>query len=141
MKAKNRNAAGDVVDHWNYYFFGPRKMEAVLCQGSERLSGREGAAPPSEYGQLQMANGLRRRASSSSSSSSSSSDSEDDKSHRRHGYGPSASYKFDKRERRAARREAKTERRQERRARKAERRSGKARGGNSEPYQLFIQAI
>ncbi|KAG1821051.1 uncharacterized protein BJ212DRAFT_1445491 [Suillus subaureus] len=131
MKAKNRNAAGDVVDHWNYYFFGPRKMEAVLCQGSERLSGREGAAPPSEYGQLQMANGLRRRASNS----------EDDKSHRRHGYGPSASYKFDKRERRAARREAKTERRQERRARKAERRSGKARGGNSEPYQLFIQAI
>lgn len=155
MKAKNRNAAGDVVDHWNHYFFGPRKMEAILCQGSERLSGREGAVPLADPSQFHMANDLRRRASScssSSSSSSSSSDSDDDKNHRRHGCGSSASYNFDKRQRRAARREAKAERRQEKharkaerrqekRARKAERRSGKARGEHSEPYQLFIQAI
>lgn len=142
MKMKNRNAAGDVVDNWNFYFFGPRRMEAVLCQGSERLSGREGPAPLGDHGQLRMANGLRHRASSSSSSSSSSSDSEDDKSHNRHGsYGPSESRKFDKRQRRAARKEAKAERRQEKRARKAERRCGKARGENSEPYQLFILAI
>lgn len=155
MKAKNRNAAGDVVDHWNHYFFGPRRMEAILCQGSERLSGREGAVPLADPSQFHMANDLRRRASScssSSSSSSSSSDSDDDKNHRRHGCGSSASYNFDKRQRRAARREAKAERRQEKharkaerrqekRARKAERRSGKARGEHSEPYQLFIQAI
>lgn len=158
MKAKNRNAAGDVVDHWNHYFFGPRRMEAILCQGSERLSGREGAVPLANPSQFHMANDLRRRASScsssspSSSSSSSSSDSDDDKNHRRHGCGSSASYNFDKRQRRAARREAKAERRQEKharkaerrqekRARKAERRSGKARGEHSEPYQLFIQAI
>lgn len=155
MKAKNRNAAGDVVDHWNHYFFGPRRMEAILCQGSERLSGRDGAVPLADPSQFHMANDLRRRASScssSSSSSSSSSDSDDDKNHRRHGCGSSASYNFDKRQRRAARREAKAERRQEKharkaerrqekRARKAERRSGKARGEHSEPYQLFIQAI
>lgn len=155
MKAKNRNAAGDVVDHWNHYFFGPRRMEAILCQGSERLSGREGAVPLADPSQFHMANDLRRRASScssSSSSSSSSSDSDDDKNHRRHGCGSSASYNFDKRQRRVARREAKAERRQEKharkaerrqekRARKAERRSGKARGEHSEPYQLFIQAI
>jgi len=141
MKANNRNAAGDVVDNWNQYFFGPRRMEAVLCQGSERLSGREGAAPLGDYNQLRTANGLRRRASSSSSSSSSSSDSEDDRSRNKHGFGSSASHKFDKRQRRAARREARTERRQEKRARKAERRSGKARMERSEPYQLFIQAI
>ncbi|KAG1798540.1 uncharacterized protein HD556DRAFT_1351144 [Suillus plorans] len=141
MKANNRNAAGDVVDNWNHYFFGPRRMEAVLCQGSQRLSGREGAAPLGDYGQLRTANGLRRRASSSSSSSSSSSDSEDDRSRNKHGFGSSASHKFDKRQRRAARREARTEKRQERCARKAERRSGKARMERSEPYQLFIQAI
>ncbi|KAG2075376.1 hypothetical protein BDR04DRAFT_1091555 [Suillus decipiens] len=138
MKTKNRNAAGDVVDNWNYYFFGPRRMEAVLCQGPERLSGREGVAPLGDYNQLQMANGLRRRSSGSSSSSSSSSDSEDD---RRHGHGPSVSHKCDKRQRRAARREARAERRQDKRARKAERRSGKARREHSEPYQLFIQPI
>ncbi|KAG2348066.1 hypothetical protein BDR05DRAFT_926913 [Suillus weaverae] len=141
MKARNRNAAGDVIDHWNHYFFGPRKMEVVLCQGSERLSGREGAAPLADPRQLHVANSLRHRASSCSSSSSSSSDSEDDRSRHKHGYGPSASHRFDKRQRCAARREAKAERRQEKRARKAERRSGKARREHSEPYQLFIQAI
>lgn len=149
MKTKNRSAAGDVIDHWNHYFFGPRRMEVILCQGSERLSGREGAAPLGDPNQRHMANDLRRRASScssSSSSSSSSSDSEDyrDRSHHRgHGHGSSVSHKFDKRERRAERREAKAERRQERRARKSERRSGKARSRkeHSEPYQLFIQAI
>ncbi|KAG2107224.1 uncharacterized protein F5147DRAFT_774445 [Suillus discolor] len=146
MKAKvnNRNAAGDIVDNWNQYFFGPRRMEAVLWQGSERLSGREGAAPLDDYSQLRTANGLRRRASSSlssSSSSSSSSDSEDDRSRNKHGSGSSASRKFDKRQRRAARKEARTEKRQEKRARKAERRSGKARMEHSEPYHLFIQAI
>ncbi|KAG2369081.1 hypothetical protein BDR07DRAFT_1604964 [Suillus spraguei] len=119
MKTKNRSAAGDIVDNWNYYFFEPRRMEAVLCQGSERLSGREGAAPLGDYSQLQTANGLRRPASSSSSSSSSSSDSEDD---RRHGHGL-------------------LHRISEKRARKAERRSGKARREHSEPYQLFIQPI
>ncbi|KAG1722565.1 hypothetical protein EDB19DRAFT_1767292 [Suillus lakei] len=155
MKAKNRTAAGDVIDNWNHYFFGPRRMEAVLCQGSERLSGREGATPLSDPSQLHMANNLRRRASScsssssssssssdSSSSSSSSSDSSDDRSHRHgRGRGPSTSHKCDKSQRRAARREAKAERRREKRARKAERRSGKARREHSEPYQLFIQAI
>ncbi|KAG2369082.1 hypothetical protein BDR07DRAFT_1477400 [Suillus spraguei] len=161
MKTKNRSAAGDIVDNWNYVILlwtsqnGSRSMPRV-----ERLSGREGAAPLGDYIQPKTANGLRRQASSSSSSSSSSSDSEDD---RRHGHGPSASHKCDKKQRRAARREARAERRQEKRARKAERRqeerarkaereqekrarkaerrSGKARREHSEPYQLFIQPI
>ncbi|KAG2145348.1 uncharacterized protein EDB93DRAFT_1151874 [Suillus bovinus] len=140
MKAKNRSAVGDIIDNWNQYFFGPRRMEAVLCQGSERLSGREGAAPLGDYSQLRTASDLRRRASSSSSSSSSS-DSEDNRSSRRSGCGSSSSHKFDKRQRRAAKKEAKAERRQEKRARKAERRNGKARKEHSEPYQLFIQAF
>lgn len=144
MKAKNRNAAGDVIDNWNHYFFGPRRMEAVLCQASERLSGREGPAPFGDASQRHMTNDCRRRASSrsSSSSSSSSSDSEDNRSHRHgHGHAPSVSYKYDKRQRRAEKREARAERRQEKRARKAERRGGKARGEHLEPYQLFIQPI
>ncbi|KAG1738388.1 uncharacterized protein EDB91DRAFT_457841 [Suillus paluster] len=145
MKAKNRNAAGDIIDHWNYYFFGPRRMEAVLCQASERLSGREGAAPFGDASQRHMTNDRRRRTSScsSSSSSSSSSDSEDCRSRHGHGHGraPLVSYKSDKRQRRAEKREARAERRQEKRARKAERRSGKARGDHLQPYQLFIQPI
>ncbi|KAH7920416.1 hypothetical protein BV22DRAFT_1039900 [Leucogyrophana mollusca] len=131
MKAKNRTAAGDVVDHWNHYFFGPRRMEAILCQASERLSGREGSAPMSDPNQRRMANNLRRR--SSSSSSDSSSDSEDDRrggSHSHHA--PPRDYRSDRRARRA-------ERRENRRARKAERRERKARGDYQEPYQLFLQ--
>ena len=174
MKAKNRGAAGDVVDTWNHvsispmrlpqdyylprisqYFFGPRRMEAVLCQASERLSGRDGAAPFGDPDQRRMANGLRRRTSSSSSDSSSSlsSDSDDNKEHH-HGYGHGSlvSHKFDRRQRFVERREAKAERRQakrahkeerrqEKHARKAERRARKSRGEHSEPYQIFIQPI
>ncbi|KAH7911677.1 hypothetical protein BJ138DRAFT_889209 [Hygrophoropsis aurantiaca] len=132
MKHKNRTAAGDVVDHWNHYFFGPRRMEAVLCQASERLSGREGAAPLGDPNQARMANNLRRRQSDSSSDSS---DSEDDR--RGGGYHhapPARDYRSDRRARRAERREG-------RRARKAERRDRKAKGDFDQPYQLFIQAI
>ncbi|KIM57452.1 hypothetical protein SCLCIDRAFT_1219510 [Scleroderma citrinum Foug A] len=137
MKAKNRSATGDVVDHWNHYFFNPRRMEAVLCQGTERLSGREGSAPVGDPYQRRMANGLRRR--SSSSSSSSSSDSED----HRHGSHSQThtDYRSQRRAMKADRRAAKHERRDERRARKAERRARKARGENQEPYQLFIQPV
>jgi hypothetical protein len=128
MKTKNRTAAGDLVDNWNHYFFGPRRIEVVLCQASERLSGRHGAAPIGDPNQQRMANGLRRR-SSRDESSSSSSDSEDDHRHGSHSHG--GDYKSDRRARRAAKREA-------RRARKAERRERKARGDYEEPYQLFI---
>lgn len=176
MKAKNRGAAGDVIDNWNHvsispmrhpqdyylprisqYFFGPRRMEAVLCQESERLSGRDGAAPFGDPNQRRMANDLRHRTSSSSSnsdsSSSSSSDSDDNRKHHHgHEHGSLVSHKCDRRQRLAERREAKAERRQgkrarkeerrqEKRARKAERRARKSRGEHSEPYQIFIQPI
>ncbi|KAL4062904.1 hypothetical protein V8B97DRAFT_1640230 [Scleroderma yunnanense] len=142
MKARNRTAAGDVVDHWNHYFFNPRRMEAVLCQASERLSGREGPAPVGDPNQRHLANGLRHRSRSSSSSSS---DSEDDRhGSRSHGHGYN-NYNNDlraqRRARKAERREARAERRDERRARKAERRERKARGEHQEPYQIFIQPI
>ena len=122
------------------YFFGPRRMEAVLCQGSERLSGRDGAAP------LGYPSHLRSRASSrssSSSSSSSSSDSGDDRNrrHRHDTYMSQGSSRSDKRQRHAERRMAKAQRRQEKRARKFERRAGKACGNNRERYQMFIQPI
>ncbi|KAF9223371.1 hypothetical protein BS17DRAFT_135705 [Gyrodon lividus] len=139
MKAKNRTAAGDLIDHWNHYFFGPRRLEVVLCQASERLSGRHGAAPIGDSNQQRMANELRRRTSSDYSSSSDSSDSEDE--HRHSSHSQKVDYKSDRRARRAARREARADRREDRRARKAERRARKARGEDQEPYQLFIIPI
>ncbi|KAH7884758.1 hypothetical protein F5I97DRAFT_1938131 [Phlebopus sp. FC_14] len=126
MTHKNRSAAGDVVDHWNHYFFGPRRMEAVLCQAHERLSGRAGPAPIGDPHQYHMANGLRRRTSSCSSFSSSSS---------------SSSECARRAERRAARHERRAERKAERRERKAERRARGARSEHLEPYQLFIQPL
>ncbi|KAI6039886.1 hypothetical protein EDC04DRAFT_1621197 [Pisolithus marmoratus] len=145
MKSKNRTAAGDVVDHWNHYFFGPRRMEVVLCQGSERLSGREGPAPLGDPRQRRMAKKLRHRSnSSSSSSSSSSSDSSDSEGGHHHRSGNAytrSDYKAQRRARKAERRAAKAERREEKRARKEERRNRKARGEYREPYQLFIQPV
>ncbi|KIK97009.1 hypothetical protein PAXRUDRAFT_825344 [Paxillus rubicundulus Ve08.2h10] len=138
MKAKNRTAAGDLIDHWNHFFFGPRRMEVVLCQASERLSGRHGAAPVGDPKQQRMANGLRHRTSSDESSSSDS-DSEDERRHSSHSQ--KGDYKSDRRARRAAKREARADRREERRARKADRRARKARGDYEEPYQLFITPI
>ncbi|KIJ62891.1 hypothetical protein HYDPIDRAFT_93790 [Hydnomerulius pinastri MD-312] len=138
MKSKNRTAAGDLVDHWNHYFFGPRRMEAVLCQASERLSGREGPAPMGDPNQARMANGLRRRTSSVSSSSSSS-DSEDD--HRHGSHSQRTDYRSDRRARRAGKREARAERREDRRARKAEKRARKARGDFDQPYQIYLTPI
>ena len=135
------NTISQSTYHLFQYFFGPRRMEAVLCQASERLSGREGAAPfgdPSQHHD-RMTNDHRRRTSCRSSSSSSSS-SEDDRSHR-HGQEPKRSCKSDRRQRCAERRETKAERRQEKRARKAERRAGKARGDHPEPYQIFILPV
>lgn len=142
MKSKNRTAAGDVVDHWNHYFFGPRRMEVVLSQGSERLSGREGPAPMADPMQRRMANDLRHR-SRSSSSSSSSSDSEDGHHHHggnAHGHGHN-DFRDQRRARRAERRAARDERREERRARRDERRNRKARGEHLEPYQLLILPV
>ncbi|KAI6099759.1 hypothetical protein F5141DRAFT_1143415 [Pisolithus sp. B1] len=141
MKSKNRTAAGDIVDHWNHYFFGPRRMEVVLSQGSERLSGREGPAPLADPTQQRMANDLRRRNSSASLSSSSSSDSEDGR--RYHGGNAHGRNDFrdQRRARKAERRAARGERREERRARKEQRRDRKARGEDQVPYQLFIQPV
>jgi len=139
MKAKNRTAAGDLVDHWNHFFFAPRKMEVVLCQASERLSGRQGAAPVGDPNQQRMANGLRHRTSSDDSSSSDSSDSEDGRRHSSHSH--KSDYKSDRRARRTAKREARSDRREEKRAKKADRRARKARGDYEEPYQLFITPI
>ncbi|KAI9566816.1 hypothetical protein HD554DRAFT_2024755 [Boletus coccyginus] len=118
MKTKNRHAVGDIVDHWNHYFFGPRRMEVVLCQASERLSGKLGAAPVGPK--------MRRRSDSSSSSSESRSSS-DGRGHELTG--------------RHARRAARRERREAKRARKAERRERKARGETSLPYELFVTSI
>ncbi|KAH7912645.1 hypothetical protein BJ138DRAFT_1147969 [Hygrophoropsis aurantiaca] len=59
MLHRNRNTAGELVDHWNRLFFNPRRMEIVLMQGGEQLSGR----------QESKRHVLRRRASSSSCSS------------------------------------------------------------------------
>ncbi|KAF8442297.1 hypothetical protein L210DRAFT_957269 [Boletus edulis BED1] len=137
MKFKNRQAAGDLVDHWNHYFFGPRRMEVVLCQASERLSGKLGAAPIGDPNLQRMANGLRQRTGDTSSDDSSSSDDDHDHGHH-HGHNQGFS---DKHARRATRRERRSERREDRRARKAERRERKARGEFKEPYQLFITAI
>ena len=107
-------------------------MEVVLCQASERLSGKLGAAPVGDPNQERMAHGLRKRSEDSSSDDESSD--EDDHGHGHgHGHAPLT----DRQARRAARRE----RRGARRARKAERRERKARGENKQPYQLFITAI
>ncbi|EGN99217.1 hypothetical protein SERLA73DRAFT_182105 [Serpula lacrymans var. lacrymans S7.3] len=127
MKTKNRTAAGDIVDHWNHYFFGPRRMEAVLCQASERLSGREGSAPHGSAEQERMARKLRRRTGSDDSSSSDSDS--DDGRHMSRG-----EYRSDRRARRSERREA-------RRHRKAGRRAAKARGDDQEPYMLYITPV
>ncbi|KAH0833336.1 hypothetical protein J3R83DRAFT_12404 [Lanmaoa asiatica] len=128
MKRKNRNAAGDLVDHWNHYFFGPRRMEVVLCQASERLSGKLGAAPVGDPNQERMANVLRKRDDDDESSDDSSSD-EDDRRQ--------VPVQTDKRTRRAARRE----RREAKRTRRSERRARKSRGEDKEPYQLFITDV
>ncbi|KAI6133450.1 hypothetical protein EDD17DRAFT_1553236 [Pisolithus thermaeus] len=141
MKSKNRTAAGDVVDHWNHYFFGPRRMEVVLSQGSERLSGREGPAPLADPMQQRMANDLRHRNSSASFSSSSSSDSEDGRRFRG-GFGRGHNdFRDQRRALRAERRAARGERHEERRARREERRNRRARGEDQVPYQLFIQPV
>ncbi|KAG8212979.1 hypothetical protein J3R82DRAFT_11362 [Butyriboletus roseoflavus] len=124
MKYKNRGAAGDLVDHWNHYFFGPRRMEVVLCQASERLSGKLGAAPIGDPRQAHMANGLRN-------------DDDDDDSSEDEDEGHTAVTDSSRHGRRAARRE----RREGRRERRAERRARKARGEDKEPYQLFITAM
>jgi len=139
MKNKNRQAAGDLVDHWNYYFFGPRRMEVVLCQGSERLSGKMGAVPIADLNQQRMAEGLRqrRRSSSRSSSSSSSSSSSCDEGHGR----GSHDWKSDKHARKAARRERRQLKREAKRERREEKRARKARGENKMPYQLVVVAI
>jgi len=99
----------------------------VLCQASERLSGKLGAAPVGDPNQERMARRMRRGGDDSSSDSSSSSD------EHRHGHAQLTN--------RQARRAAKRERRQERRARKAERRERKARGETALPYQLFITSL
>ncbi|KAG9315404.1 hypothetical protein JVU11DRAFT_4554 [Chiua virens] len=147
MKYRNRDAAGDVIDHWNHYFFGPRRMEVVLCQASERLSGRLGTAPITDPIQERMALGLRRpgRGDDDYLSDSSSSDSED---YRRghgydhsHGHGDRFGRRAARRERRELRRERRGERREEKRARRGERRERRDRGENKAPYQLFITAI
>jgi len=135
MKFKNRQAAGDLVDHWNHYFFGPRRMEVVLCQASERLSGKLGVAPVGDPNQQRMANGLRQRTDDSSSDDSSSEDEYSHGHHQNQGYGQAGF--SDKHARRATRRERRSERREDRRARKAERRERKARGEYKEPYQIF----
>jgi hypothetical protein len=106
-------------------------MEVVLCQASERLSGKLGAAPVGDPYQERMANGLRKRSEDSSSDDSSS-----DEDHG-HGHGHGRAPLTDRQARRAARRE----RRAIRREKKAERRERKARGENKQPYQLFITAI
>jgi len=99
-------------------------MEVVLCQGSERLSGKTGPAPVADPNQQRMAEGLRRRPSSSSSSSS-----EDE------GRAPkSQDKKSDKQARKAAQKEEKRQEKQEKKARKA-------RGENKLPHQLVVTAI
>ena len=98
----------------------------MLCQASERLSGKLGAAPVGDPHQERMAHGLRKRGEDSSSDDSSSDED-------RHGHAPLT----DRHARRAARRE----RRELRRARKAERRNRKAHGDTERPYQLFITAV
>jgi hypothetical protein len=128
MKYKNRQAAGDLVDHWNHYFFGPRRMEVVLCQASERLSGKLGAAPVGDPNQQRMANGLRRRPEGESS---------DDYSSEDEGPGYGQAPVFDRRARRAARRDRRDAKREVRHSR----RERKARGEDKEPYQLFITAV
>lgn len=97
-----------------------------MCQASERLSGRMGAAPVGDPNQQRMANGLRRRPAGESSDDDSSS--EDDRR------GPALS---DRQTRRAARRERRDARREMRHAR----RERKARGEDKVPYELYITAV
>ncbi|EIW83752.1 hypothetical protein CONPUDRAFT_163056 [Coniophora puteana RWD-64-598 SS2] len=126
MKAKNRTVAGEVIDHWNANFFAPRRIEVVLCQAHERLSGRIGAAPNVGF------DSAARRAEEDSSSDS---DSSSDRHGSHHGSQHSAPMMSGRQERRAARRERKADRR----GRKAERRERKRRGDFDQPYRLIVQ--
>jgi len=44
MKSRKKGPVGEAVDHWNHYFFHPRRMHIVLAQGKMSYSGPE--APP-----------------------------------------------------------------------------------------------
>lgn len=103
-------------------------MEVVLCQASERLSGKMGAAPVGDPNQQRMASKLRQRGKDDTSDDDSS-----DEGGRGQGFGQNQGPGFGRGGRR--------ERREARRARRSERREWKARGDDKEPYQLFITAV
>lgn len=49
MRNANAAPAGEVVDHWNHYFFNPRHMHVVLAKGAEQYSGLGDEKQPSAW--------------------------------------------------------------------------------------------
>jgi len=46
MKSRKVGPQGDLIDAWNNYFFHPRRMTVVLCQGDLRFNGPIDNLPP-----------------------------------------------------------------------------------------------
>ncbi|CCL98039.1 uncharacterized protein FIBRA_00033 [Fibroporia radiculosa] len=107
MSRKKTGPTGELIDAWNHYFFGPRRMHITLAQGNMTFTGQDAGTQNSDP----------------DSDSDSDSDSEDD----HHGASNSASNngsarssrRADRRERRANRRAAKRERKEQKRERKS----------------------
>nr|KAH7921846.1 hypothetical protein BV22DRAFT_1197887 [Leucogyrophana mollusca] len=134
MVHKNRTAAGDIVDHWNHNFFNARRVEVVLAQADERLSGREGPAPKATADLVHRANELRRRSSSSYSSSlSSSSEVDEGQGNKRMSIGERREkWKHDRAERKQGRKDRRAGKKEDRNTRK---------NGIQAPYQLFVHPL
>ncbi|KAH7912644.1 hypothetical protein BJ138DRAFT_1147962 [Hygrophoropsis aurantiaca] len=133
MLRKNRSVAGDVVDHWNEFFFHPRQMDVVLAQEDDRLSSTEGQTPAVSADHERMANSLRRRLSSMSFRSSGSSDalaSPSSPNGRESGHDTHISEE-ELKERRKQEKESARKRNLEDKAKRKE--------AKEAPYQLFIQ--
>lgn len=149
MEKKNRTAAGDIVDHWNHvrypfssssvslkrqqHFFRPRGMEATLCQGTERLSGRSGFAPMRS--QHQLAEWQRQHDSRSTSSTSFFGPEYDHRPEHGHGTYPRVGT------RKEQKRDQKAQRHEEKRARKEEKRERRANGEHKLPYEIVVESI
>ncbi|KAH9916228.1 hypothetical protein B0H21DRAFT_703083 [Amylocystis lapponica] len=119
MKKEKGGPVGELVDHWNYYFFHPRCMHATLAQGKMTYTGTDNV-PPDMVGRKGKGSSHAREYDDSSSSSS------DDSSRGRGGIGSVLQ----------SRRERKDARRQARRSRKAQRRDFK--DSSSDKWRLIL---
>jgi len=49
MRSFKTGPVAEVVDHWNYYFFGPREIDVALAQGRLLYTGRGDGLPADMY--------------------------------------------------------------------------------------------